>query len=93
MINRLNKLEVDGLLIKTSEGIKKVYFVLGLVVGDNLDLNCILEFDKSFSANYFCRFCKIKKKLLSRKHVQRICYYCITIKIIMKTLWTQMISN
>jgi len=51
LINQLNKLEVDGLLIKTSEGIKKVYFVLGLVVGDNLGLNCILEFSKSFSAN------------------------------------------
>jgi len=53
LINHLNKLEVDGLPIKTSEGIKQVYFVLGLVVGDNLGLNCILEFSKSFSANYF----------------------------------------
>ena len=30
-------------------------------VGDNLALNTVLGFTTSFSANYFCRFCKTKK--------------------------------
>jgi len=38
-----------------------VYFILGLILGDNLGLNTILEFSKSFSANYYCRFCKVDK--------------------------------
>lgn len=61
LINELNKLEIDGIFIKTSEGEKKVHFILGLLVGDNLGLNSVLEFSKSFSANYFCRFCKENK--------------------------------
>lgn len=36
LINELNKLEVDGIFIKTSEGEKKVNFILELLVGDNL---------------------------------------------------------
>jgi len=58
LIHDLNKLEVDGILILTKEGFKKVHFVLGLLVGDNLGWNTILEFSKSFSAKIFCRFCK-----------------------------------
>jgi len=34
---------------------------LGLFLGDNLGLNTITEFSKSFSANFFCRFCKVHK--------------------------------
>lgn len=56
LINELNTLEREGLTISTDQG--NVYFLLGLVLGDNLGLNSILEFSKSFSANYFCQFCK-----------------------------------
>jgi len=66
LINELNKLEIDGIFIKTSEGEKKVHFILGLLVGHNLGLNSVLEFSKSFSANYFCRFCK-ENKLVTQK--------------------------
>lgn len=33
--------------------------MLGLDLGDTLGLNSVLEFSKSFSSNYYCRFCKI----------------------------------
>ncbi|KAE9522645.1 hypothetical protein AGLY_016950 [Aphis glycines] len=59
LINELNKLEIDG------KG-KKVHFILALLVGDNLGLNSVLEFSKSFFANYFCRFCK-ENKLVTQK--------------------------
>lgn len=40
-----------------------MYFVLSLLIGDNLGVNCVCDFSKSFSANYFCRFCRASKNL------------------------------
>lgn len=34
---------------------------MGLLLGDNLGLNITLGFSKSFSSNYFCRFCLTRK--------------------------------
>lgn len=50
-----------GNKIATKEGNKTVYFVLRLVIGDNLGINTILGFVSSFSAYYFCRFFKTIK--------------------------------
>lgn len=61
LINELNYLEKEGTQIVTKEGEFRVYFVLGLVLGDNLGINTILEFSLSFSSNYICRFCKAQK--------------------------------
>jgi len=63
LIDELNSLEKDGIIINTPDGPKQVYFILGLITGDNLGLNSICDFSKSFSANYFCRFCKANKTL------------------------------
>jgi len=57
----LKILENDGITIESSEGEKHIYFVLALITGDNLGLNGILGMVESFSANYFCRFCKMNK--------------------------------
>jgi len=61
LICEINLLENDGLDIVTECGSFHVHFILGIVLGDNLGMNSILEFSKSFSANYFCRFCKVDK--------------------------------
>jgi len=61
LIDEFNTLEREGLTISTHQGNVHVHFLLGLVLGDNLGLNSILEFSKSFSANYFCRLCKSHK--------------------------------
>lgn len=63
LVVELNFLEKEGISIKTSSGTKNVHFILGLVIGDNLGLNCICDFSQSFSTNYFCRFCKTDKSL------------------------------
>jgi len=63
LIDELNDIEVNGISICTPEGNKQVHFILGLFIGDNLALNSISEFSKSFSANYFCRFCTAHKSL------------------------------
>jgi len=57
LVDEINSLENDGIMIDTPEGSKTVYFIFGLLVGDNLRVNSICEFSKSFSANFFCRFC------------------------------------
>jgi len=62
LIEDINSLAEDGLIINTSDGPKLIYFILRLI-GDNLGLNCICDFSKSFSANYFCRFCKVHKNV------------------------------
>lgn len=63
LVKDLIDLEVNGLLLTTEEGAFRVYFVLGLIQGDNSGLNEILGFVTSFVANYFCRLCKFNKTL------------------------------
>lgn len=62
LLNELLELERDGVLIESTEGPRKVYFVTGLILGDNLGLNTILGLVESFSAHSYCRFCKMMKK-------------------------------
>lgn len=50
-----------SILIATPEGERRIYFVLALVIGDNLGVNTILGFTQSFNHNFFCRFCKAIK--------------------------------
>jgi len=61
LINDLIDLQENGITITVNSNIIQVYFVLGLVLGDNLGLNSILGFVSSFSANYFCRICRSHK--------------------------------
>jgi hypothetical protein len=56
----VKKLELNGITINVDGSEYQVYFVLGLILGDNLGLNCILGFARSFSAIFFCRFCKMQ---------------------------------
>jgi len=58
----LKSLEINGIDIDEGNNVMiKIHFILGLVVGDNLGLNCFLNFSKSFSSNYFCRLCRAPK--------------------------------
>jgi len=58
LINEINFFLNNGVNIIYSHGNYHVHFILGLVLEDNLSLNSILEFSKSFLVNFFCRFCK-----------------------------------
>ncbi|XP_008188545.1 uncharacterized protein LOC103310882, partial [Acyrthosiphon pisum] len=59
-----------GIIVKTPHGDLRIYFVLALVLGDNLGVNTLLEFSKSFSANYFCRFCKAHKSITKHMSIE-----------------------
>ncbi|CAH1107876.1 unnamed protein product [Psylliodes chrysocephalus] len=62
LIQELKELEVDGIEIQINENLNlRIHFILGLVLGDNLGLNSFLDFSKSFSANFFCRMCRLEK--------------------------------
>ena len=59
LIKEIKDLENNGLLLHTREGQFQVYFILGAIVGDNLGLNSLLGFTKSFKSSYPCRICKM----------------------------------
>ena len=62
MIILLNKLDTEGITLELKENrIINVRFKLANIIADNLGLNGILGFQESFSANHFCRICKLYK--------------------------------
>lgn len=61
LIDVLKSLEVNGIVVNILGVPKKVYFVTSLLLGDNLGLDSLGGFAETFTANYFCRFCKTHK--------------------------------
>jgi len=75
LIEQLNDLESNGLQLKLPGRNEKIYFSLGLIVGDNLGVNSVLGFSRSFSATFFCRFChsnKINTNILATEVVDSL---------------------
>lgn len=58
LIPELNFLENVGIDILYKDKLYRVFFSLGLILGDNLSLDSILGFTESFVARFLCRFCK-----------------------------------
>jgi hypothetical protein len=67
IIDELIYLETTGILISTNKGDVRVFFVLGLILGDNLGLHSILGFVEGFTANFPCRFCIVNKSVLIKQ--------------------------
>ena len=57
IIELLKDLYNKGITVQIGSESYQVYFVLLGILGDNLGVNCLLGFQESFRANYFCRFC------------------------------------
>ncbi|XP_055907791.1 uncharacterized protein LOC129942757 [Eupeodes corollae] len=72
LVDELIDLEVNGVDILTENGVSRVYFILGLVLGDNLGLNSFLNFNRSFVSTSFCRFCKMNKLETHTANVENI---------------------
>ncbi|KAK3910040.1 Cytochrome b [Frankliniella fusca] len=67
LVQELEFLETKGILINLPDRTVRVYFILGLILGDNVGLNTLLGFVGCFVANHSCRVCKIHRNDL---HVQ-----------------------
>ena len=59
VLAELKLLEEDGITINVNNQSVKIYFLLALVLGDNLGLHSILGLGESFRARNPCRFCLI----------------------------------
>ncbi|XP_036329577.1 uncharacterized protein LOC118741715 [Rhagoletis pomonella] len=62
VISELISLESNGITFQD----RTIYFVLSVCVGDNKGINSMLGFTESFSSNYWCRFCTLKKDILQK---------------------------
>ncbi|XP_071057004.1 uncharacterized protein [Onthophagus taurus] len=68
----LKVLEQEGIILNPEkDNTIRIYFKLGLVLGDNLALNDILGFNVSFSSTFFCRICK-RSKIQTQSDVQQM---------------------
>lgn len=70
LISQLKYLEEHGIIVETSEGPRKVFFVSGLLLGDNLGVNSVGGFVECFTANHFCRFCRTHKTDIATQCVE-----------------------
>lgn len=57
----LKDLEEYGIEIETGLTKQRIYFILAALTCDNLSLNTVMGYTRSFSSNYFCRICKVQK--------------------------------
>ena len=61
LIEELKFLESTGIELDLPEGKKKIYFKLGLILGDNLGLHSLLGLVKCFRVNFCYRFCTMDR--------------------------------
>lgn len=71
IIAEINDLYNEGIDFLLDDYQGKVYFQMGLLVGDNLGLNSVSGFVESFSANRCCRTCRIEKCDLKKDLIER----------------------
>ena len=67
IIDQIKDLQENGITVNINGHQKKIFFVLPFVCGDNLGLNTILGYTKSFNAMYYCRICTISKPDLKKQ--------------------------
>lgn len=70
LIKELNKLADDGIILNINGKEQKVYFVLGLLLGDNKGLNHCLGYTTGFKANYYCRFCRMPRSKMQFSYLE-----------------------
>ena len=70
VLNDIEVLENEGITIVTDDGEEfRIYFVLCLMLGDNLGVHQVLGFAEGFRANYFCIRCKAHRNVTEHQTV------------------------
>lgn len=67
LIDMIIDLEKNGIQIIVNGEQKTVFFTLTCIAGDNLGLNTILGFSKSFNSSHCCRICLVSKKDIQKQ--------------------------
>jgi hypothetical protein len=62
LIEETNNLRTKGIEVCVEGKKYQLIFVMVQLLGDNLGLNSILGYVECFSANYYCRACKMHKQ-------------------------------
>ena len=71
LINELIFLEITGVVINHPvHGEVRIFFVVGLVLGDNKGLNGICGFVEGFTANFYCRICCVTRDTAKFMYVE-----------------------
>ncbi|KAK3907374.1 Zinc finger protein C25B8.19c [Frankliniella fusca] len=64
VVDEFNYLETKGILCNTSDlGVKRIFFVLNVIRGDNLGVHGVMGFAEGFTANFPCTICRAPKLL------------------------------
>ncbi|KAK3932689.1 Integral membrane protein 2C [Frankliniella fusca] len=71
LMEDLKSLESQGIEVTIDNEVKRVYFALCLILGDNLGMNTILGLVECFRANYFCSICKVHREVTEHLCVER----------------------
>lgn len=67
VIKQISNLQTSGIVINVNSQEKQVFFTLAYIVGDNLGLNTILGFTKSFNSRNCCRICYEDSKIFKKR--------------------------
>lgn len=70
LIKELNFLIETGIDIKVPAFQGRLYFALGLIVGDNLGIHSIIGFNETFSSNFPCRICNVTKEAMKTQYYE-----------------------
>lgn len=69
LIDELNRFAEQGIVLNIEGKNIKVFFVVGLIIGDNKEVSNVLDFGQA-AANYPCRFCRIQKEIMQTRAVE-----------------------
>lgn len=58
LVKELNHLQDHGMVFIVDGKPQTIYFSVGLILGDNLGLNSVLELTEGFMSTFFCKLCK-----------------------------------
>jgi hypothetical protein len=72
LIKNINGLDNNGLELNINGKKVNVYLSLGLILGDNLGLNAVLGFSRSFSSDRFCLNSKNGTNFLANENVDSL---------------------
>lgn len=62
IIDDINYLQKHGFNVVVNKVSYKVYIKCILIIGDNMGINSILGFAESFTANFFCKICRVSNE-------------------------------